>query len=186
MKKEIVGVGGFPTLILKDKNGKIKKLWNENFIGKFLREKGIELKLPLITGFYRDNLAMHNIITNASLAEMANLFGNVSTPVAFTFEALGTGTTAANVADTALEAEITDSGLARASATVTRTTTTTTDDTVQLDHIWIATGSKSVTELGAFNDASAGILAGRQVFSAIPVESGDQLEMTYKFVMSRA
>lgn len=182
----VAGVAGFPTLILRDKNGNIKKLFNENFVGKFLREKGIKLKIPFLTGIYKKELALKNTITDTGLAEMANLFGNVSSPVAFTYLALGTGTTAETTSDTALEAEITDSGLARASATVTRETDTVTNDTTQLLHTWTATVSKTISELGAFNDATAGIMVGRQAsFTAVPLDSGDKLQMTYKFIMSR-
>jgi len=128
-----------------------------------------------------DERTLKNLITNAGKAELANLLGNVSSPVAFTYLAVGTGTTAADVTDTTLEAEIVDTGLARASATVTRVTTTVTNDTTQLLKAWTATGVKAVTEIGAFNDASAGILLGHQVFAAMNVISSDVLELTYKF-----
>ena len=125
-----------------------------------------------------------NTITNTGLAEIANLAGDVSTPAAFTYLATGTGTTAAAATDTALETEIADSGLERAAATVTRQTTSVANDTLQLVKSFAVSGTKAVTECGAFNDASAGIMLGRQVFSAINVVSGDALEITYKFIFS--
>ncbi len=186
MFKNTVGIKGVPILSVKDKNGKTKKLFNDNVIGKFLRKKGVELKIPFLTGIYKKELVLKNTITDTGLAEMANLFGNVSLPVAFTYLALGTGTTAETTADTALELEVIDSGLARASATVTRETDTVTNDTTQLLHTWTATASKTISELGAFNDATAGIMAGRKAsFTAIPLDIGDSLQMTYEFIMSR-
>lgn len=125
-----------------------------------------------------------NLITNAGLAEVAGLMGNTGSPTAFTYLALGTGTTAAAATDTALETELTTNGLARAAVTVSRTTTTVTNDTLRLTHTWSATGSSAVTEIGALNAASSGDLLGRQVFSAINTSNGMDLTMTYDFAVS--
>lgn len=125
-----------------------------------------------------------NIITNTGKAEIANLAGNVSTPASFTYLAIGTGTTAAAATQTALVTEITDTGLERAAATVSRVTTTATNDTLQLVKQWTATGAKAVTECGAFNAASTGIMLGRQVFSAINTANGDTIQVTYKFIFA--
>ena len=127
-----------------------------------------------------------NLIVNASLAEISGLVGNTGSKTAFTYLAVGTGTTAAAAGDTTLETEITDSGLERAASTVSQETTTQTDDTLQLLKEWTATGSKAVTEVGALNAGAAGTLLGRQIFSAINVVSTDVLEITYKFVFAGA
>ena len=131
-----------------------------------------------------DTRKIKNIITNAGKAEAINLLGNVSSPVSFTYLAVGIGTTAAAATDTALESEIVDSGLERAAATVTRVTTTTANDTLQLVKSWTVSGTKAVTEAGILNDASAGTLLGHQVFSAINVVSGDTLALTYKVILA--
>ena len=125
-----------------------------------------------------------NLITNAGLAEMAGLVGATGSPSAFTYLAVGTGTTAANAANTTLETEITDTGLERAASTVSRVTTTQTNDTLQLLKSWAATGAKAVTEIGALNAVSTGDLLGRQVFSVINVTTDDVLEMTYRFAFA--
>jgi len=153
--KDTIKITGLIKAVLKDANGKIKGI----------RE-------------------VKNTITNVSFAVFAGLAGAVDTQTAFTYLALGTGTTAAAATDTALETEITDSGLARAGATVTRETTTLTNDTLQLDYTWTASGSKAVTEAGALNAASVGVLAGRQVFTALAAESSDTIQITYKFKFS--
>lgn len=124
-----------------------------------------------------------NTITTAGMAQIALLAGDASA-VPFTYLEVGIGTTAANAADTALESAITDTGLERAAATVSRVTTTNTNDTLQLLKAWTATGAKAVTECGAFNAASTGTMLGHQVFSAITTANGDGLTVTYKFKFS--
>jgi hypothetical protein len=59
-----------------------------------------------------------------------------------------------------------------------------TNDTAQLDKTWSVSGTKAVTECGIFNDASAGTLLGRQVFTAVNVVSGDSLQVIYKVACS--
>ena len=138
------------------------------------------VRLPLITGVWVKELHISNLITNTGKAFMAARINDASALDPMTYIAVGTGTTAANASDTALGSEISDSGLSRASATVSRTTTDTSLDTAQLVHTFTASGSKAVTESGVFNAASSGIMLCRQVFSAINVISGDTLEMTWK------
>lgn len=149
----------------------------------------IKLRGEFILKLIRDGKVVQevkksNTITKTGLAEITNHLGNISSPVAFSYLAVGTGTTAATSDDTTLEAEITDSGLERASATVTQETTTSTNDTLQLVKQWTASGSKAVTEIGAFNASSSGVMLGRQVFSVINTVSGDTLELTYKFIFA--
>jgi len=127
-----------------------------------------------------------NTITNASLAEISGLVGNTGSKTAFTYLAVGTGTTASAATDTALETEITDTGLERAAATVSQVTTTQTNDTLQLLKQWTATGSAAVTEVGAFNDASAGTMLGRQVFAVLNITANSTIQVTYKFVFAGA
>jgi len=139
----------------------------------------ISLKVTDKDGNLKDERLIKNTITNAGLAQIALLAGDASA-VPFTYLALGTGTTAADAADTALETESSASGLARAAATVSRATTTVTNDTLQLLHAFTAGASAAITECGMFNDASVGTILGRQVFAAINVISGDIITITYK------
>jgi hypothetical protein len=127
---------------------------------------------------------IHNLITSAGKAAVAGLVGNVGGISSFTYLALGTGTTPAAIGDTALESEVIDSGLERVSATTTRQTTNVANDTLQLVYAWTASGSKNVSEIGAFNASSAGIMLGRQVFTAIPFQTSDVFTATYKFIFS--
>ena len=127
-----------------------------------------------------------NLTPNTGLAAFIKRLGGDGSTAAFTYIALGTGTTAAAVGDTTLETEITDSGLARASATVSYETTTTTGDTLQLVKEFTATGAKSVSEIGIFNDATTGTLGGRVVKTAVPLEADDIYQVTYQVILSRA
>ena len=130
--------------------------------GKVLREETID-----------------NLIVNAGKAEAAGLLNGV-TSGAFTYLAIGIGTTPAAAGDTTLGSEITTGGGARAAATCSRVTTTVTNDTAQWVHEWTFSSTFAVTEAGIFDAAAAGNLLSRQVFSAYNVVSGGKLEITWK------
>ena len=126
-------------------------------------------------------------ITNASLAIISGLVPNVGSETAFTYLELGTGTTAFAASQTALITPITDSGLARASATITQETTTQTDDTTQFTKQWTASGSKTVAEAGVFNGSSGGtMLARTKLSTARSITSGDTYTYTYSIVYAAA
>lgn len=143
-----------------------------------------------VTGTYkievRDSLGnlkmskeVKNLVVNAGLAQLALLAGDASaTP--FTYLAVGTSTTAVAASQTALQAEITDTGLARAAATVSRVTTTVTNDTLQLTYTWTASGSVTVEEIGVFNASSSGTMLSRALTGTTSLVSGDQIQATYK------
>ncbi len=124
--------------------------------------------------------------TNVGFAAVAGLVGDTGSIDPFTYLAVGTGSTAAAPAQTTLVAEVTDTGLARASATVSRVTTTVTNDTLQLLHEWTATGVKILREIGAFNAASAGGMLARKVFDAITTSDTMVVKLTYKFPFTAA
>jgi len=145
-----------------------------------LKLKGIiSLTLTDSNGNVKDKREIFNTITSAGLAQIALLAGD-ATAVPFTYLALGTGVTAANISDTTLQTETAASGLARAAATVSRVTTTVTNDTLQLLKAFTAGASVAITECGMFNDPTTGTLLGRQVFSAVNVVTNDILTITYK------
>ena len=175
---------GHINIVLKDKDGNIKKLFNLNFIGRMLRNLNIQAPKLFLFGSWKNELAIHNLITTAGKGLGTALLGAVGSPAACTYLELGIGTNAAAAADTALQSAITDSGLARAAATVTQQTTTTTNDTLQLVKQWTASGSKAITECGIFNASSSGSMFGRQVFSAINVVSTDTIQITYQVKLS--
>jgi hypothetical protein len=126
---------------------------------------------------------MHNLIVNTGIASIIGRIG-AATIDPFLYLAVGTGTTSEVAGDTALETEITDTGLARAEATLSIETTTVTDDTHVLTYAWTATGDKAVTEVGMLNAASAGVLLGRKTFAAINMVDDMELQAIYKVIGS--
>jgi hypothetical protein len=136
------------------------------------------LRLPGICGFWTGELNVANLMTNAGFAALAARMSGAAADGVFDTIGVGIGTTAAAAANTTLETEITDSGLAKAAGTVSRVTTTETNDTNQVTKTFTVTGTKAVTESGLLN-ATPTLLC-RQVFAAINVVNGDNLQITWK------
>lgn len=153
---------------------------------KFKIQGNIDIKVYDKDGKLKATRQVKNVIVNASLAEISGLVGNTGSKTAFTYLAVGTGTTAAAATDTTLETEITDSGLGRAAATVSQVTTTVTNDTLKLAKTFTVTGTKAITEAGALNNSSGGTLLGHQVFSAVNVVNGDSFALEYSFKFASA
>jgi hypothetical protein len=189
------------TYELRDSKGNLKKMFKDWFlnvaIARFVREyynpykedgslkSGLlakialfGIRIPYVTGVWVNQLKVANLITSAGKAGLASRVGGAGSEAAFTYIAIGIGTTAANVADTTLVSEITTAGGQRANSTASRTTTTVTNDTARLVNTFTFTGSFSVTEAGVLNASSAGVLLCRQVFTAVSVASGDSLQIT--------
>ena len=172
------------TYELKDKDGNIKPIFQENGLFRFLMNHNIlsphAPKIPFLLGHWSTEKKVPNLMTNAGFAGVASRINGSGAEAAFTYIATGTGTTAAAAADTTLQTELSTLGLSRVSATASRVTTTQTNDTAQLATTFTVTGTAAVTESGALNAASAGVLLCRQVFSAINVVNGDSLTITWK------
>jgi hypothetical protein len=169
-------------LRLVNRQGQRLPLWQENFLGRWLRRLGLETRLPFLTGTQTLVLKSHNLITNVGhTAANARMSGQGSY-AAFVNLAIGVGTAAAAAADTALLSEITTGGGARGAATASQVTTTVTNDTTSLVKTWTFTASFAVTEEGILDQAaSAGNLLAHQVFAAVNVNSGDSLQVTHKY-----
>lgn len=166
---------------LRDKNGKVKRLFQENKLWKFFSRLGVRMPaIPMLFGQYVTTKKVSNLITTAGKAAIADIISDQGSTAPFTYVAVGTGTTAANVADTTLETELASAGLSRAVGTASQVTTDTTDDTAQVVKAFTVTGTAAVTEAGLLNAASSGTLLARQVFSAINVVNGDSLTITWQ------
>jgi len=96
----------------------------------------------------------------------------------FKYHDSGVGTTAAAVGDTDVE---TTDGESRATGTQTEGATANIYKSVGTISY---TTTKAITEHGLANDASAGTLLDRHVFSAINVVNGDSIEFTYELTVS--
>jgi len=156
------------------------------FLGELHIEDWIETEITRNDGTIERKVLKHrhNTITKTGFAAVAGLMGDVDSQDAFTRLALGTDSTAESSSHTALQAEITTDGLERHVATVTRETTTETNDTLQLEYTWTATGTKTVEEVGVVNAAAAGIMLGRKLTGTDDLVSGNQYKITYKIKVS--
>jgi len=136
-------------------------------------------------------MAAGSIVPNEGLAELAGLAGATGTPAAFTVLAVGSGDTTPAAADSALTSELTDSGLARATATISLVTTSTSNDTLQLYKQWTVSATKTIKEVGFTNktvkDAAGEEWVYREVIGTErDVSDGDTYTVTGKLVFARA
>lgn len=154
-----------------------KPLFAENRLWKFINKySGLDLKIPVVTGFWTLKGVTSNTITSVGKQISAQQVGG-TTAAPVTAIAIGIGSPSA----TALGSEITTNGGQRGAATVTNQTTTTTGDTEQWVKTYSFTGTFAVTEEGLFdNNSSGGNMLASQSFSAINVISGDSVQFTHK------
>lgn len=172
------------SYVLRDNSGRIKPIFQENRLFLWLIKRGVSpniFKIPFLFGSWSRVKVVSNLVTNAGVAGVASRVNGAGGEAAFTFVAIGTGVVAAAAGDTALGAEITTGGGARASATASRVTTDVANDTARLVNTFTFTASFAITESGILNAASAGVLLARQVFSAVNVVNGDTLQITWNF-----
>lgn len=115
-------------------------------------------------------LEKKNLIVTAGKAFLANAIIN-SSASPFTNMAVGTGTTAAAVGDTALGSELARSAFTSSSVA---------SNVVSLSTTYAAgTGIGALTEAGIFNAGSGGTMLSRVVFSAINKGSADSLTISW-------
>lgn len=169
------------SYILRDKDGNIKPLYQPSKLLQFLVKKGLVSPYfkPFFLGKYQNRITIANLITNAGLAGVASRINGAGSESAFTYIAIGTGSTAASVSDTTLATEITTGGGQRANASASRVTTAVTNDTARLTNTFNFSSTFAVVESGVLNASSSGVLLCRQVFSAINVANGDSLSVTW-------
>ena len=141
------------------------------------------LEIKDVNGKTRDISEIKNLVVTAGKGLITSRLGS-SGSAAATYVAVGTSSTAASAGQTALVAEITDSGLERAAATVSQATITTTNDTYQAVYTWTASGSKTVEEVGVFNAASSGSMLSRAVTGTKSVVSGETIVLTYRLQLT--
>ena len=126
----------------------------------------------------RYGVLSYRVVTNAFVAFLVDqLQTETSVFGDFKYHDAGTGTTAADAADTAIE---TTDGVARSTGTQTESSAPV---YVSVGTITYA-GNVAVTEHGLFNDPTAGTLLDRHVFAAINVVSGDSVQFTYSLTIS--
>lgn len=115
-------------------------------------------------------LEKKNLIVNAGKNFLASAVINTSASP-FTYMAIGTGTTAAAVGDTALGSEVARSAFTSSSVA---------SNVVTLSTTYAAgTGTGALTEAGILNASSGGTMLSRVVFSAINKGASDSLTITW-------
>lgn len=134
------------------------------------------------TGRIKQVVHNPNMVVNAGLAFLAGaLSGDEATPSNMKYIGVGTGTTAAAAADTALVTP----ALTRGAGTQSRTTTTTTNDTYNVYATIDSDDSYAITEAGLFDASSSGDMLCRQVFSAVNLTSDDSIKVTWDITFAR-
>lgn len=169
-------VKGWTEITLRDRDGFSKPLFQCNWLWIALNKAfGIDIRIPFLTGFWTYHALKMNTITTRGKRKIAELLGGTDvTPVEYI--GIGTGTPGS----TALGAEITNGGGARASANVSNVTTSTTGDTEQFQVTFSFSLAKAVTEEGLFDNPSAGNMLASQSFPVINVQPNDLLTITHK------
>jgi len=131
-------------------------------------------------GRIKDVTRFDNLVVNVGKAEVAKLIGSGLGGTAFGYIAIGTGTTAEAVTDTAMEVEV-----SRKAATVTSATTNVTNDTAHFEATFSSadglTGSHAITEYGLFNDPTAGTMLSHKIDAEKNMnwDNGDQLSVSW-------
>lgn len=121
-----------------------------------------------------------NLVVNTGLVYIASRMVGVAKSV-MSHMAVGTGTTAAAAADSALQTE--SARVALTSTTIV--TTTATNDAVQYVATFNpGTGTAALTEAGIFNASSSGDLLCRTVFPVINKGALDTLTITWKVTVA--
>ena len=136
-----------------------------------------DLKIVLTdeNGQIKHEQEIKNLVVTAGKNFIASRMKD-TTKGAMSHMAIGSGATAANVADTTLGTE-----LGRVSLT---STTVTTNNVVYVATFPAGTGTGAVTEAGLFNDGSAGDMLCRTVFSVINKGAADTLGITWTVTVS--
>jgi hypothetical protein len=120
---------------------------------------------------------MANYVVNGGLAGITSALSSV-----VTYLGVGTSATSPAKTDSALGAEVTDSGLAKGAATVTQTTTSVTSDTLTLSKTWSVTGNKALAEIGAYKSDGT-IYAHALLSSTKNVANGDSFTGTLNVIL---
>ena len=116
-----------------------------------------------------------NLVVTAGKGYVASRMKD-ATADAMSHMAIGTGTTAAAITNTTLGAE---------SGRVSLTSTTVSTNEVEYVATFAAgTGTGAITEAGLFNDASAGTLLCRTVFSVVNKGAADSVTITWTVTVS--
>jgi len=138
-----------------------------------------DVKIDIIgaDGAVKDSREIKNLVVTTGKTFIASRMVGTSANV-MGWMGLGTGTTAAVVGDTALEAAISGSRVALTSGT------SATNVVTYVASFPAGTGTGAVTEAGVFNAASAGTMLCRTVFSVVNKGAADAMSITWTITVS--
>jgi len=126
-------------------------------------------------GSIKDEKKVENLIVDTGLDYIASRMSGTSENV-MSHMAVGTGSTAAAGADTALGTELDRNAL---------TSTTVTDNAIAYVCSWAAgDGTGSLTEAGIFNASSGGTMLCRTVFGTVTKGTDDSMTITWTITVS--
>jgi hypothetical protein len=117
---------------------------------------------------------MATLVVNGGRAIITNRLKGAGTEPSFV--AVGTGVTAATLADTAIQTEVET----RVAGTSTQQTTSTTNDTYQVIGTQSITATRALANAGLMDAVSAGNMFTHGDFAVINLVSGDSLQQTWK------
>lgn len=144
-------------------------------LGCLLIEGRAVLELCGPDGTIRERRVLENLIVNGGRNGIADQLLATPTIGRPTHMAIGTGTVAPALTDTALGTEVGT----RVSATRTRTTNVVTFEAT----FGAGNGTGAITEAGIFNAATAGTLYSRITFSVINKGASDSLTLTWTWTI---
>jgi len=145
-----------------------------------IRAKGrVDIVLKDGAGRIKERETVDNLVVTVGRQHIADQMA-AQTAAAMSHMAIGTGTTAADAADTALDTELDRNAL-------TSKSQGTGTDAHKVTYVadWAAgDGTGAITEAGIFNSASAGDMLCRTVFAVKNKASGDTLTLTWVLTLS--
>jgi hypothetical protein len=126
-------------------------------------------------GGMKEERFLENLVTTAGKTAIASRLDGTTTAV-MSHMAVGTGTTAANIADTTLVTEIDRNAL--------DSSTPSTNTEIYVCTWAAGDGTGALTEAGVLNASSSGTLLCRTVFSVINKGASDSLVITWTITIS--
>lgn len=127
-------------------------------------------------------LSVFNLVVTVGLEFVVDAFQNIVELENMNFHAVGTGTTAPVVGDTALEIEDLMGNANRPAGTQGENTATVYQTVATITNN--SGVSKAITEAGILSANAAGVLLSRQTFSAVNLAAGDSIETTWEYTIS--
>lgn len=141
-----------------DSNGNIIKQFQPNFLWRYLKNKfNKDIQIPLLTGFKRSQLVIHNNITQAGLARFIQ-FMATGTGNKVVAAAVGTGSPLTNTLGNEIAREL---------ITYDIITTAIPNDTVQYECTFTFNNSTTLTEEGLFDDPVSGNMIAYKTIPAL-------------------